>query len=129
MSETENPYSTNPHVLSARRSIKIELFVCLVLVLLAPLVAVLAFFEVCLPSGESSAIWFQRSGSIVTVFAVIIDARLAGLLRYTSESGLQTSLDEAIRKGLKLPVQLVGIVALIITVLGTLIWGYGDLWV
>jgi len=120
----EDPYKNHPKVLSARKKVKVTLWLCLILLLITPLIPILAFNGVFMPQKELLPIWFQRSGSIVTILAVIIDAKLFTIASLILESGMQTSFDDAIRKGFRIPVFIVSSIALVTTVYGTL---FGDM--
>ncbi|ELL1154953.1 hypothetical protein RWG76_001138 [Pseudomonas aeruginosa] len=99
-----------------------------VLLIVAGLAPVLAGLGVLRPPAEHAAIWFQRSGSVATVMAL-----LGGLvIPYTynklhvpgtwgEDEGLQV-LGE-----FKMSFKSGECVAFAITVAGTVVWGYGDL--
>jgi len=79
----------------------------------------------------TSKIWFSRSGSILVLLSVIVEYRIAQYIY----NDIQKSL--FINKKIKLPIPLkpqpqkekvvVARIAHSFIVLGTLIWGYGDL--
>jgi hypothetical protein len=95
---------------------------------LAVAVPVLALFFPLPPvNGLDRAGWFGRSGAVTTVFAILaqvilIRAKLSITPAGFGWEGLQEQRDKFIPK-FNSPELLI----LIVTVVGTLIWGYGDI--
>jgi hypothetical protein len=95
---------------------------------LAVVVPVLALFFPLPPvSGVDRPGWFGRSGAVTTVFAILaqvilIRAKLSITPAGFGWEGLQEQRDKFIPK-FNSPELLI----LVVTVVGTLIWGYGDL--
>ena len=108
-----------------RRKLLTELVFIVLLGVFAVLAAVLAGLGVWKPITESSAIWFQRSGAIVTVFCVVAQLRINGFLeRIRGHANAESFvLFRAFEKHQSTVSWFVGVVA----VLGAVIWGYGDL--
>ena len=97
-----------------------------VLAFLTPLAAL---FIPWIPKDETLFTWFQRSGSAMVVFGLLAEARAVNCFFILNPSGLgEVSLIEVREKYLKYPSAL-NIVSFVIIALGTLIWGYGDIWV
>lgn len=117
------------------------------LVLLAAIVVVLS---VCADVGSHSWLWFQRSGSIVTLIGAILGYRSIVRLGKAGVGGANMSivmgkavassyeggtplvtveLDEATSKAMLEAEndKRAGYVGAFMIVIGTLIWGYGDL--
>lgn len=89
---------------------------------------VAAFSFEWMPISEKRALWFQRSGSVTTLFsflgaalAVVTSGRL-----YTP--GYYGSSDKiAVLEEFKVRFKWVEIGLIALSVIGTIIWGYGDL--
>ncbi len=81
-----------------------------------------AYAGVLIPKCESPAIWFQRSGSVVTVLVLIADYLS---FRVTSSHPEVEELEAIKSFSWLLPVTKG--VAIIMTIAGTLTWGYGDI--
>ena len=108
-------------------SIKRKLWVYVVVTFLAFFVPLFAAFCPVLPEGEIQATWFQRSGSIMVILGAFIEFRLLAIdgnfdihdAKYTVPFDLPKTYERAYKILLRL--------ALVVIVLGTLIWGYGDI--
>jgi len=81
-----------------------------------------------MPIGEKRTIWFQRSGAVTTLFsflgaalAVVTSGRL-----YTPGSYGQLDKIEVLKE-FKTQFIWAEIGLIVLSVLGTIIWGYGDL--
>ncbi|NRQ40957.1 hypothetical protein HRH59_00010 [Rheinheimera sp. YQF-2] len=112
----------------ARKTINKSLLTTVPIILTAIAVPLVAMFcSALLPSSETVATWFQRSGSIVVALAVWIELKNNSISGYIYPSGLSTS-DFTILKNeyrwLYLAVRWSGF---FLAISGTLIWGYGDI--
>lgn len=77
---------------------------------------------------EDPATWFQRSGSIVVVLALLSELRVQELQRLARVGEHQyLCVYIYIQRIYRQRVQLAKIIAFIVVVIGTIIWGYGDL--
>ncbi|WP_394224455.1 hypothetical protein [Alteromonas gracilis] len=88
---------------------------------------VLALTGLLKPSTEELGVWFQRSGSLIVLFAVLGEyyvSKMASTLRPAGHVGI-TKMEETLPK----TVGLFHLIALFLAIIGTFIWGYGDLWV
>jgi hypothetical protein len=86
----------------------------------------LAAFGILKPENEPREIWFQRSGSLVVLFAAIGEYYVSNMrvtLRPAGYVGITAMENE-----LSFSVKFFHSVALTLVVMGTIIWGYGDLW-
>jgi hypothetical protein len=102
---------------------KIEL-----LMLVLSITRAIASLIVSLESGEGH--WFSRSGSIMVLFAVIADFRLgsATIKSVQGSLGIAASLKGfSSGGGLTKNQRRLHTVALTLIIIGTFIWGYGDL--
>jgi hypothetical protein len=100
----------------------------LVFLIIGTLFSVGSLMIEIMPSTETTASWFQRSGSILVIFAIAADALLAAKYS-TFYPGDNTVVIGEPGKIVKLTYVVVSVIAVIFTVAGTLIWGYGDLFV
>lgn len=80
------------------------------------------------PPGEGEGEWFQRSGSIMVVFALLAELRVNALHRM-SDAGKMPFLHVHIYMQRKFQgwATSASYLTLLIVVAGTVIWGYGDL--
>lgn len=99
--------------------------VLLGLAVLAPIVSVVVEW---LPPGETCASWFQRSGAVTTLFSILAGALAvitSGRLHTPGTFGDQNKLE--VLKEFKKRFVRAESTLLVTTVVGTVIWGYGDL--
>ena len=108
-------------------SIKRKLFYSVALLLLAMSIPILCIQT---PSwtnaSETSAAWFQRSGSLVILFAALSEYVVFKTYDYISPSEAAYSVPFDTPKWYKTLYNVISIIGLILLVTGTLIWGYGD---
>lgn len=97
------------------------------LLMMTFILPILSFNGFMVPAGESNALWFQRSGSLMVICAVWVEFKLFRISGDIFLSGLWTSHEEVIAERYKTPFQAVKYIALAGAVLGTVIWGYGDI--
>jgi hypothetical protein len=98
------------------------LFCCL-----ATLIPILSLFGVFKPSGELLGPWFQRSGAITVVFAIFAELKASKMIDILDGGDFagptwQTANQLYCRK-----VQIYFYFSVLLIVLGTVVWGYGDL--
>jgi hypothetical protein len=80
------------------------------------------------PEGQSLAIWFQRSGAMVIVFALIAEARAINVYNIINPSGfVGVGHEEATEEFGKSKPAVFNSISFLVIVAGTFIWGYGDL--
>ncbi len=112
----------------ARRTIEKSLWTTLPIILLAISVPIIALLVPSLvPEDELLATWFQRCGSIVVALAVWIEIKNNIISGYLYPSGLSTSDFEVLKKDYRLYFNLVKWSGFVLAILGTIIWGYGDI--
>jgi len=108
-------------------SIKRKLIYSVALLLCA---ASIPFFSFQMPSWantlESNATWFQRSGSLVVLFAALSEYMLFKTYAYISPSEAAYSVPFDTPKWYKYLYNIISILGLVLLVTGTIIWGYGD---
>jgi len=83
----------------------------------------LAGYKGCLmPKIDESYLWFQRSGSIVILLAIIAELFVIERLKSVSDEQ-EIEARKRFKKGINISNALVIIIGLV----GTVVWGYGDL--
>lgn len=103
----------------------LKIFALLALVALAiPIIALLVPIR---PAEEPLGVWFQRSGSLMTVLCLVLDLKVFSIHGRLFPSGfVSVGFDEFKEKYLPIYKGLT-ILLLFLTAVGTVIWGYGDL--
>ena len=126
----------DPKILSGiERKIRYRLLATIPAMILILAIPVFAWYGV-FQYDTDTAVWFQRTGSIVVLLAVWIEYKLFRIDRLCnpiSSSGV-TYQDMAHRDALTIKydrgVSVYKLLVAIIAVAGTIIWGYGDIiWV
>ena len=87
-----------------------------------PLLSLLGSFK---PQAEPAGQWFERSGAVMTAFAVFAQFKAGGIASLIQGTTFAESW-EAYRKYKAYQASL-NILSLSLIIVGTLIWGYGDL--
>ena len=82
------------------------------------------YFDIALNTHE----WFQRSGSFMVISAIAIDFRQSSR-SYVNGRGIFSSMSKGVdgHDGLPLARRIIQRCAIALMVIGTAIWGYGDL--
>ena len=78
-------------------------------------------------STETGSTWFQRSGSLVVLFAALAEFMVFKTYDYISPSEAAYSVPFDTPRYFKTIYNAISTTGLILLVAGTLIWGYGDL--
>ncbi|MDI4654241.1 MULTISPECIES: hypothetical protein [Pseudoalteromonas] len=87
----------------------------------------LSLFEFLRPASETFATWFQRSGSIMVVVALLSEMHAYQMFDVFKPDGFVNTTYAETEKKYSPQVKLCNIVAFILIAIGTLIWGYGDI--
>ena len=95
-----------------------------VLAIAAPLIALTDWLK---PMDDPSAIWFQRSGAVTTVFSLLTGAVISSILNRLLPRGMTDLNIEVIRGRFQIRFDYIEWASLLATIVGTVIWGYGDL--
>lgn len=93
---------------------------------LAVLALLLPFVEAFRPAGESVATWWQRAGAPVAVFAFIAQNKSQYLGALLTLGSFTSAEMESLRAKYRRTHQLSLAAAIVLTVIGTVVWGYGD---
>ncbi|WP_413693774.1 hypothetical protein [Psychromonas sp. KJ10-2] len=97
----------------------------IVLAVLIPFISI--FVPSLMPNSETVATWFQRCGSIVVALAVWIEIKNNAISGYIYPSGLSTGEYTILKSEFGLYFNLIKWSGFILAIIGTLIWGYGDI--
>jgi hypothetical protein len=108
------------------RKVKWTRWPSVALIILAIATPTCGMFGLFMPDTETIPIWFQRSGAVMTIFALLCTTGMASALKYLSPAGT-TDLDliEAEKK-YRREYAFMDRTALWLTIVGTFVWGYGD---
>lgn len=104
-----------------------DLKIFALLALVAVAIPIFALLVPTRPAEEPLGVWFQRSGSVMTVLCLVLDLKVFSIHGKLFPSGLvSVGFDEFKAKYLPIYHGLT-ILLLFLTAVGTVIWGYGDL--
>jgi hypothetical protein len=78
-------------------------------------------------ASETSAIWFQRSGSLVVLFSALAEFIVLKTYDYISPSEAAYSVPFDTPRYFQTIYNGISTIGIILLVSGTLIWGYGDI--
>jgi hypothetical protein len=110
-----------------KNRIRKELLHCILFIAIAILIPFVSLYWDCRPQNESIGTWFQRSGSFMVLLAVLVEYKLFSINGDVNPNGVisveQGELSEKFGRWHKVSTYL----AVLLAILGTLIWGYGDL--
>ena len=101
--------------------------ISMALILVAIAVPALALLSDFRPSTELVSTWFQRSGSIVVLLAVLIEFNIFKAKSELDFKGLIDNEIPDLHKKFDKKVCLYSCLGVIIAITGTVIWGYGDI--
>ncbi len=101
------------------------LSICWAWIMLAIAVCLISAFLPWFPEGETQSTWFQRSGSFLVVIAVWVQFILSKIQFYFEKDAHSVPIDIPTPMAVFYKVMLV--VNIFSMVVGTAIWGYGDL--
>ena len=110
------------------RNIKKVLLFCLPFLVLAIVIPVCAYFSIWIPDEESEKVWFQRSGSFTVLFAVLVEYKLSKITSLVNLNGVVISPQKERSNKYRGVFNIVAYLAAALAILGTLIWGYGDIY-
>ncbi len=82
-----------------------------------------------MPEGETTASWFQRSGSLMVIIAIWTEYKLFSMNDYFDLHDTRYVVPIDLPKTYKQIYTLITIIAALAMVFGTLIWGYGDVFI
>lgn len=118
--EEEYIKKAEPRIIKTQR-------ICVALMVLVAPMFVIGYFSLLIPECEKSEIWFQRSGSVLVALGAIIEFNLLSINGDVNPSGSSGREHIAMSKKHQRLHRILTISAFIVIFLGTVIWGYGDL--
>jgi hypothetical protein len=89
-------------------------------------ISILAFNAAFMPSYEKVPVWFQRSGSLVTAFALYSDFLIQYFKSYSETCHNDKAKFYPVDSPLHSVINVTHYIALTVAIYGTVIWGYGD---
>ena len=117
---------TKKWVANQQSQINKDLMLWVILISLSLAAPFIAYF--LKPSTESIGVWFQRSGAITVVLSLLAE------IKYNSIERLAIAKDHTflycnmyLKEVYATKVRLINYSTYIVVVIGTIIWGYGDL--
>ncbi|MGR3002143.1 hypothetical protein ABMY37_20830 [Vibrio vulnificus] len=111
-----------------RETIRSSLWTTLPIIFLAVSIPLIALFcPTLMLKNETVATWFQRSGAIVVALAVWIEIKNNAISGYIYPSGFSTSDFVILKQDYGLYFNLIKWTGFLLAIIGTLIWGYGDI--
>lgn len=108
-------------------SLKKELFFCSSWILFAVVFVLFAFYCPWLPEGEKFDVWFQRSGSVLVVITVWVQFKLSNLATFFDEDAY--SVPFYVPKNVACCYSWLSTGNVLLMIIGTAIWGYGDIFI
>jgi hypothetical protein len=79
------------------------------------------------PSYESAEVWFQRSGALTTIFALLTNQiKEVGSRALHVPGTWGSNIKLQVLSEFERRFQIIFVIAFVLTALGTLVWGYGD---
>ncbi|MBP0943123.1 hypothetical protein V2K16_22865 [Pseudomonas alliivorans] len=79
------------------------------------------------PNGQSVPAWFQRSGSITTIGALVINLFVSRIRDGLEGRALGSIYGQCVFKEVRPYFKVAAIATVALTIVGTIVWGYGDL--
>jgi hypothetical protein len=108
------------------RSILVERKWFFIFIFLSLIIPLLSLFGLLKPACETLGVWFQRSGAASTVFAIFAEFKADKMSNILNADMVGPTFHKTYEKYL-FQVKVYNYAAISFIVLGTLIWGYGDL--
>lgn len=122
-------YDKQPLTQKILQSLSKQLLYCFPLLLVSISVPFLSIYGVLIPENEQLSAWFQRSGSLSVLFAALTEYKLFKLHGHFYPTGLLPEDAYRFRQKYGAIYTSYNILAAVMVLVGTFIWGYGDLFV
>ena len=90
---------------------------------------IISLYYPVMPQGETLSSWFQRSGSLMVIISIIAEFKLFTLNDYFDIHDTRVFGPVDLPKTYKPIYILITLLAVTGMIFGTLIWGYGDLFI
>ena len=105
-----------------------EYWIDILFILLAIIPSSYAFFyDFHIHISENKEYWFQRSGSLMVIFAIALDSEQAKYIERKESSTFYIGTPIVLGKELSRSRSLIQKFSIVLMITGTIIWGYGDL--
>ncbi|MCY1558520.1 hypothetical protein D9M68_954610 [compost metagenome] len=117
-------------LMNDRVRMRVYFGVCVVLLLIAAIapIASVWWFDGLKPEGDTIGDWFSRSGAITTIFSLLVVSTTSEGLRGLWIPGQLADLPKiAVFEEFKPRFGWCDKVAMVLTIIGTFIWGYGSM--
>ena len=114
-------------VCSYEHRFKRERKICVIFLCVSLFVPVFSYLVPIRPLGEGVETWFQRSGSVMVVFALLGEMHAYQMFDVFKPSGFVGSTYEKTKTRYYSQVKYWNYLSIVFVSVGTLIWGYGDL--
>jgi len=101
--------------------------ICLILIIPTIAFATIGYFGIMKPESEDLSAWFQRSGSLIVMLSVIVEFQLFSIHTSLNTSRLAFDQYEALKKKYGRKHLVYSVLTVSVAIIGTVIWGYGDL--
>lgn len=120
-----NGVGMEAELVRARKRTAKLVWACYFLLFVAAASPFIGYYDIR-PNFEAREIWFQRSGSLTTIFALLSTTimDLASRLLYSGGFGDKARL--IVKREFEFRFLMIFGVGFFLTVVGTVIWGYGD---
>ncbi len=122
------PRKTNEELLAgAEKNIKKAIYQSVPIIFAVLLIPFLSANSFQKPMEEAVSFWFQRSGSLMVLLAVWVEFRLFKVSGDIFPSGLFLEQEYDLGLRYRLRFNIIKYTAVIGALIGTVIWGYGDI--
>jgi len=109
------------------QEIRSTLIYSIPLAVLAVIAPVLVYYSYFIPENEVLSVWFQRSGSLTVIFAVWFEYNLSKINEHINLSGIVIDEQQALSEKYSFRYKSAQYIGVVLAIMGTIIWGYGDL--
>lgn len=94
---------------------------------LLALVFVFGYFGILKPKTEVYSIWFQRSGSLIVMLAILMEYKLFSIHQAIFPEKITLRQFSGLENKYGKKHKIFSIISTLFAIFGTFIWGYGDL--
>jgi hypothetical protein len=112
-------------VINGRKITSLLVWLCYVLLFFAAISPVIGYCDFR-PKFETREVWFQRSGALTTILALLSTTVKDFASNILSASGFCSEAKVIVKGEFELRFVVIFAVGFFLTVIGTVVWGYGD---
>lgn len=116
----------SPNYEAEIKSALLAFFAFFLLSMLSPAFPFLGIFK---PDSQQFNLWFQRSGAPMVVFALLAQMKATEVFNILNPTVMVDVSFSEIERRYRVYPKLCNVISLVLTAIGTIIWGYGDLMV